>query len=346
VNWLWAVEAGVTRLPNLTSQARGSDPGGVTFGGPGESVYIAYPDQFREINLDLNTGASGGWSAALEYASAVDSAGNPTTWSPLTTLADGTAGLTQSGRLTFDPPADWKTSSLNGSAPLCFIRFRTLLGGTAPVANTILGRDYGSANGTTSGTIPAFDQGADANGDGYLSDAAYANRAPGKDARFFYESRIFAGNYGQMRFATNPSDLGFKNWAVDYNSRYLNGQPLAGSLFVDNSGRSAPLSGASVLEPAGSYSADYAALLNAIGQAVEPRWLLANTVGGSDPEAVIQKVQGYYQEFAIRALAHNYQQFEDLATFVSRWAALTSPAPYAVLDSLPTGAPPATLERN
>jgi hypothetical protein len=55
---------------------------------------------------------------------------------------------------------------------------------------------------------------------------------------------------------------------------------------------------------------------------------------------VIQKVQGYYQEFAIRALAHNYQQFEDLAAFVSRWAALTSPAPYAVLDSLPTGGSP------
>ena len=96
---------------------------------------------------------------------------------------------------------------------------------------------------------------------------------------------MFAGNYGQMRFATNPSYLGFKSWAVDYNSRYLNWQLLAGGLFVDNSGGSLSLPGSSVLEPTGSYSGDYAALLNAIGQAVSPHWLLANTGGGRTPAA-------------------------------------------------------------
>ena len=48
-------------------------------------------------------GASGGWKGQLQYTTAVDSTGNPTSWSTLTTVRDTTAGLTQSGRITFDP---------------------------------------------------------------------------------------------------------------------------------------------------------------------------------------------------------------------------------------------------
>ena len=46
------------------------------------------------------------------------------------------------------------------------MRFATTAGGTAPVAKTILGRDYVNARGTTSGVIPAFDASADLNHDG------------------------------------------------------------------------------------------------------------------------------------------------------------------------------------
>ena len=110
--------------------------------------------------------------------------GTPTAWAPLTTISDGTAGLTKSGQIIFDPPVDWVPASVNGTARLYYLRYRTLTAGTAPVATTLLGRDYVNANGGTSGVIPAFDTAADLNHDGYLTDAEYARRAPGKDARF------------------------------------------------------------------------------------------------------------------------------------------------------------------
>jgi hypothetical protein len=339
VDWFWDVFQGGSTLGNVTARANGTQAGGVTFGAAGQAVYLGYTDPFREINLNLASGAAGGWAGTWQYASAVDASGNPTAWSTLTTLTDTTAGMTQSGQVTFDPPADWKTATLGGSARLYYVRFLTTAAGTAPVAGTILGADYVNAHGTNSGTIPVFDYAADTDHDGYLNNAEYAAAVQAGDtARFAYQSRLFAGNYGQMRFATNPSDAGFLSWAVAYNTQYLNSQPLAAGLFVDNS-PGAPLvpAGASV-EPLATYSQDYAAVLDAIGKAVAPRWLLTNTAGGgSSADAVIQTAQGYFEEFNIAALANNYQKFESLAAQVAHRAALTSPAPYAVIDSLPTG---------
>src|SRR5581483_7538822 len=156
-----------------------------------------------EINLDLASTAGGGWAAVLEYPTALDDSGRPATWAALKPLADTTAGLTRSGRITFDPPGDWKAASLGGAPRLYYVRFRTTAGGTAPAARSLLGRDYVGAGGKTEGTVPVFDADADKDGDGYLSDAEYERRAPGKDARFVYETRMPCANYGQMRFATN-----------------------------------------------------------------------------------------------------------------------------------------------
>src|SRR5262249_22992309 len=149
-----------------------------------------------------------------------------------------------------------------------------------PVAATVLGRDYVGANGGTTGTIPAFDSSADADHDGYLSDAEYANRRPGMDARFVYESRLFAGSYGQMRFATNPAPASYEAWAADYAVRFLQTAPLADGLFVDNSSGKPPAPAGSVLESLATYGADYGALLGAVNRAIAPRWILVNTAGG------------------------------------------------------------------
>src|SRR5207253_6673218 len=71
------------------------------------------------------------------------------------------------------------------------------------------------------------------------------------------------------------------------------------------------------------------------------RALIVNTsAGGEVADVVAQSVQAYYEEFAIRPLAHHYQQFEDLAATLAQRQAVRSPAPYAVLDSLPTGGSP------
>jgi hypothetical protein len=279
--------------------------------------------------------------AVLEYATATDASGNPTTWAILPTRSDTTAGLTRSGQVLFDPPPDWQAASVGGTARYFYVRIRTARAGTAPVASSILGRDYVNARGTTTGVIPAFDRAADVDRDGYLNANEYARRAPGHDAYFAYESRAFFGNYGQMRFPTNPANLAFRGWTVDYHLRLLASQPLADGFFMDNSSGRPPVNPGDLLEPVTTYGADYGALLNALARAIAPRWILANTAGGNlDADDVIRQNVACYEEFAIRPLAHHYLQFEELAAMLQRRFTLRSPPPYVVLDSLPTGGSP------
>lgn len=332
----WSVYRGGRSLTNVTSAAHGTG-GRITFGTAGESVYLGYPERFREINVTLASGAAGGWSGALEYVTAVDAAGAPTGWAPLTPLTETTAGLTRSGQTTFDPPANWKPASINHSARLYYVRIRTTaLGGTPPVATALLGRDYVEANGRTSGTVPVFDPLADADRDGYLNDAEYERRAAGKDARFLYESRVFTESYGQMRPATNPSNPAFRAWAVDFHGRLAAKHPLATGFFMDNAGGKSPVQAGAALEPVDNYGTDSGVLLREIWRAAAPRWVLANTGGaGTRAEAVVQQNPAYFEEFGIRPLSHNWAFFEELAALVARRAALSAPAPLAVLDSHP-----------
>jgi hypothetical protein len=342
VNWFWGVYRGGSSWTDVTSQAHGGGNGNpVAFAPAGGVLAVGYTDPFNEINVTLASPAGAGWSAVLEYPTAVDASGNPTAWGTLTTKSDTTAALTQSGQVTFDPPADWVTASINGSARLYYVRYRTTAAGTAPVATRILGADYVQANGTTSGVIPAFDYAADANHDGYLNDAEFAVALQAGDtARFAYQSRLFAPYYGQMRFATDPAGADFRAWAASYEVSYLQSNPLAAGLFVDNSGGKAPVGPGAVAEPVSSYTTDYTGLLTAVGQAIAPHWLLANTYGGSAGDTVGATTQAAFDESALRPLASTYQSFENLAAAVAGQEAVTSPAPYLVLDSLPTGGSP------
>jgi hypothetical protein len=343
VNWFWAVYAGGSQanFADMTWAAHNANSKAVPFGATGTSVYLAYPDKFREINFSLAAGAHNGWKGVLEYPTAVDGNGNPTAWAKLTTLTDTTNGLTRSGQTTFDPPTNWVTASLNGSARMYYVRIRTVSDGGAPLANTILGRDYTNAHGTWSGTIPVFDSAADTNHDGYLNDAEYkVAQAHGDKARFAYESRLF-GSYGPMRPETNPSNASFQKWAADYGPRLLQGQPMADGLFVDNSSGKAPANPGTVVESVSSYSQDYGKLLNGVGRAIAPHWLLANTSGGQTAaDGVISQNTGYFEEFAIRPLTQNWATFEDLAYLVQHRQSLKNPAPYAILDSLAIGGSP------
>ncbi len=342
VNWFWGVYLGGTTFTDDTAAAHGTGSGSVAFGSAGQSLYVGYTDPYREIDLALASGAANGWSGVWEYPTAVDSSGNPTTWATLPTLANTTAGLTKSGQVLFDPPTGWKTASINGSARLYYVRFRTTTGGTAPVASSILGADYVNAHGTDSGVIPVFDYAADTNHDGYLNDQEYAVAVQAGDyARFAYQGRDFASYYGQMRFATNPGDAGFRAWAIAYETNYLNGFPYASGLFVDNSGGVPLVTGSGVRESVATYASDYGSLLKALDQALAPRWLIGNTsAGGSQADPVVAQIPGYFEEFAIRPLSDSYQQFEALAAQTAHRATLQTPSPYAILDSLPTGGSP------
>jgi hypothetical protein len=335
VTWFWGVYRGGVALTDVSGAAHNKN-GRVPFGRFGEAVYVGHCDPFREINFTLVSAAGGGWAVALEYPSAVDAGGRPTAWSPLKPLGDTTAGLAQTGQVTFDPPADWKPALVGGADRLFYVRFRTTGGGYPPVTATILGRDYVEARGTNAGTVPVFDAAADLNKDGYLDDTEYARRAPGKNARFVHESRLPTEGYGQMRFYTNPSNAAFRGWAVDYSQRFLKKHPLATGLFMDNSEGKLRLKQADVLENVAPYPDDYGLMLKAISQATAPRWILANTGGGGQfALRVIRQNPAYLEEFLIRPLSHHWGFFEESAALVEQRARLTRPAPYAILDTYP-----------
>jgi hypothetical protein len=343
VTWLWQATRGAAdgtgTVTDLTAAARGGRLFGVGFGAVGTAVTLGHLDKFRELNVDLKTAAGAGWQGVFEYVSAVDPAGNPTAWKPLTLLADGTAGFTRTGQITFDPPADWVPARVGGAARLYHVRVRTTAapaGVTPPEARTVFGRDYVGANGTIRGTIPAFDFAADADRDGYLTDAEYANRRAGFDARFVHESRLFYPQYGQMRFVTNPSASAVRRWAADYHTRLLAQYPLADGLFLDNSNGRLPFAGVSVIEPANSYGEDYAGLVSAVWRAVAPKVVFTNTAGGrSDADPVAAVSTGVVEEFLLRPTDANWSAVQDTANLVASRLAADSPSPYTVLDTHP-----------
>jgi hypothetical protein len=344
VTWFWGgyqtTPAGA--VTDVTSAIRGGRNFNVTFGGTGTTTAIGYTDRFRELNVTLVAGAKAGWGGVWEYASAVDASGRPTAWKTLSPGQDGTNGLRQSGRITFDPPSDWVAASVGGSVRLFYVRFR-VTAGTAdgqPELKTVFGRDYVNANGNQAGVIPAFDYAADANHDGYLSDAEYARRRPGMDARFEYESRLFYPYYGQMRFVTNPSVPAVRRWAGEYHAKLLAENPLADGIFMDNAIGRLPFQGVPVLEPTVNYGTDSGAMMAAVSRAIGPGWVLANTAGGGAAAAPIAAGSaGVFEEFLLRPLQATWSQVGDAANLIA--SRLASPnAPYLVIDSLPAGGSP------
>jgi len=308
----------------------------------GEITALGYPDRFREIHLNLSRGATSPWRGVIEYPAAVAADGTVTLWKTLPLRSDGTAGLTRSGVITFDPPRDWVASvGALGGQRLFHLRIRGVQGSAsdAPQARTILGRDYDQSGGKlTGGIIPAFDTMADRDGDGYLNDSEYAARRPGFDARFLYESRLIYPNYGPMRFVVNPTDEVVRNWAADYHVRFLQAHPLADGLFLDNSNGRLPTGGAAVIEATGNYTRDYADLVRRIQQANPNRIVVANTVGGwEQANPVAAAVTAAFEEFQLRPMQGNWAALQDTANLVASRLAADSPAPYLILDTHPGG---------
>lgn len=349
VHWFWNVQrgplSGTTGFKRLVGEARDSALADVAFAEAGQAIYLGYTDEFREINFNLSSTKKSGWSYVVEYASAIDQSGAVSEWKTLTLNSDSTGSLAGSGRWTFDPPSDWKASIVAGStASLFYVRIRTIAGtaAQAPVATSILGRDFVNAGGSTSsGTIPAFDYAADVNRDGYLTDGEYTKRAAGKDARFEYESRLFYPFYGPMRFVIHPGGTAIQNWAADFHERLLAAEPLADGIFMDNSSGKNPIVGFKLIESSAAYGVEYSAMLATINRAINPHWVMANTSNGNaDTDLVVRQVPATMEEFGIRAMAHNSTQFVDLAETIKRRQSATEPPGYLVIDSLSTGGSP------
>lgn len=336
VVWFWNVAIGnEASWRRVTSQARhGGDE--LSFPKLGESLAIGNHEKFREINFDFIRGSAAGWRGVIEYATEVDEVGRPKSWAALPILTNTTSEFQRSGQILFDPPKNWVTASIDGVGPrLYYVRIRTISDGEAPIARTILGRDYVNARGRAEGVIPAFDKSADLDGDGYLNDAEYARRASGKDARFYYESRATYPAYGQNRFATNVSNPYFREWAADYAYRFLTQHPEATGIFMDNSISKIAFDPKSIEEPLARYADDYAAVLAAINERIAPRWVIANIAGGGIAvDALARRGISYLEEFAIRPMAASYSQFEDVAANLQRRLSLSNGKSFAIMDSL------------
>ncbi|MBN9522246.1 hypothetical protein J0H58_27630 [bacterium] len=342
VTWFWsAYQSGGTTaaVSNVTSASRGGTGTNLNLGGEGRWTALGSLEKFREMNVTLATLPQNGWGGVWEYVSAVDRAGNPTAWKTLTLLQDDTSGLKRSGGITFDPPADWKTSEIGGGSRQFYVRFRVTGGTVAQAATlkTVFGRDYVRANGGSSGVIPAFDSAADRDHDGYLTDAEYATRTAGKDARFVYESRLFYPFYGQMRFVTNPSGAAVRKWAADYHVRLLDENPLADGIFMDNATGKLPFEGTPVLEATASFSTDSGSLIAAVNRAIAPKWVMVNTAGGRDTaDGIVAGSAAAIEEFLIRPLSHSWTEFGDTANLVAR-RLNTDGDPFVVIDSRSDG---------
>jgi hypothetical protein len=362
VRTFWQAYRGAGTLTKLHVTNAGLTTG-VSFGAPGsgstaQSLYVGYPDRFREININLTTPADASYTYVLEYCSAVDANGMPLAsgWKTLTIISDTTNSLRHAGlgRITFDPPSDWVPAKLeSGEGRVFFVRFRaTSSTGTTPVASVIQGRNYLQSTGSNQNLIiPAFDYDADLNGDGYLNDAEYSasGRDAGKTARFVYETRWLS--YGQFRFHVNPSNPDFANWVLSsYPADFAVGGKwqYSGGLFMDNSTGNAPAVAGDVLETVDSFSYDYGRLLNRLVfaiRAVKPdAWILPNIAGGKpgSMDPIVKAVGTYWDEKVLRAMQFDTNSFN---TYVSRYNSLSlMHAPgqqlYAMVDASATGYSP------
>jgi hypothetical protein len=345
VDWFWGVYQSdpTGALTDVTSAAHGGRITNVQLGAAGTYTAVGYIEPYNEINVSFAKLAGAGWGGVWQYVSAVDANGNPTAWKTLALGSDGTNGMRASGQITFDPPADWVPAVLTpGGYQLYYVRFVATSGtaAAAPQIRTVLGADYVNANGGAAGTIPVFDYAADKNHDGYLNAQEWANRTPGDNARFAYQSRLFYPFYGQMRFVTNPSSVAVRNWATAYNVQLLKDNPLAAGIFLDNSTGNLPFAGVSVLEPTGTYSQDSGALVGAISRAIAPKWVMANTAGGSTTaDAIVANSAVSYEEFLLRPETATWSSLGDVSALVARRLGQPN-KPYLVIDSSAQGGSP------
>jgi hypothetical protein len=317
-------------LTDLTANARGSGTVGTAFGGAGQAVHLGWPDRFREVNVTLQSPAVG-WAGRIEYVAEVNADGSPKTWKTLQLLSNSTANFTSSGQLIFDPPADWKAAKMRGTSQALYYVRAVTTQGTGPTARTLYGRDYVGAAGGSSGTIPAFDDQADKNHDGYLNDAEYAARRAGLNARFVHESRLFYPYYGQMRFVTNPGGVAEQRWAADYHQRLLAQFPQADGVFLDNSNGKLPFAGTPVKESVSSFTEDLAAAVGAVRRALPGKWVVSNTAGSiAEGDPIARESHAVFEEFLLRPNDHNWSNLIDMQDRVNRRLATGS---YAIIDT-------------
>jgi len=272
-----------------------------TIGGANWITYIGYEEPFKEVNVTLANAASG-WSGTWEYW-------NGSSWVALNPT-DGTANMTQNGKVEFIPPlSNWQRNSVNNKE-LWWIRSRTTnAGSTQPV---VAGGGLKGRNFITFASPyyiqPGWDPANDTNGDGY----AELNNNPNANARFRYEARVH-----YYEFRTTYLNMGSSNiqTAIGQRANEILTTPIkAGfsytydSMFLDNASATLYLhnrqSGGSTVENTSdaTYQANSIASIRAIKTANPDKIIFLNTsvYVGSPYEEYIDAADGYHGESYIR----------------------------------------------
>ena len=212
--------------------------------------------------------------------------GKPTAWKPLRTLsATRTAGLTRSGRITFDPPRRLGRRRRRRHAAAVL----RPLPHDRPAApprwlKTILGRDYVGANGRHAGTIPAFDAAADRE-PRRLPERHRVRRTapPGMNARFALREPAVLPGLRPDAVRHQPVDGGVPQLGGRLPRRFLAANPLADGAVHGQLARASCRSTRGGLRRADRRRTptDYGvAARRASSRAIGPQWVLANTAGG------------------------------------------------------------------
>jgi hypothetical protein len=171
-----------------------------------DKLLLGYMEPFAEINFVLTTPASG-VSVAWQYW-------DGSTWKTLALASDGTGGLSQSGKITFTPPADWAIKAENGLKQKYWVRAVVTGAGAKPVASRIYGDDWLRGGDSTQCRGWSYtDPGRVNVGRGNLE---YNPAAPAEaSAKFRYQARAAGGFWSYNGVMGNPANIqnGKRTWA-------------------------------------------------------------------------------------------------------------------------------------
>ena len=250
------------------SYANGDAGNTVTFGpAAGDYVMLGFLEKFDDINIVLNTTATGSFTYTVEYPTAVNSDGTPSAWTAFPSITDGTSNATASGKIHFDASlaTGWipcyskaggggllvNAFSPNGAKGY-YVRIKTLTAGTrTPIATTIKCCDYTNQANNWTWTTPKWNNnklpgdvtGFDLDGDGYLNDTEYAaasspnNGGAANPVRWRYH-RALPSMYGTNNLFTNFGDINVQAWESEAGLATITAQPQYDGLFLDDSGES------------------------------------------------------------------------------------------------------------
>ena len=226
--------------------------------------YLAwgYPERYDYLHWMFTGFAAHSWAGVLEYVSAVDGNGTPTTWTamPLTgttagnTNSDGTSAFTQNGVMHFYPfptipwvksygPLGKPTPTIDPHGyialvePGYYMRVRTThaaTSGNQPYVLSLTPQDYtGSGNYLTVGSIPFFKKTLDTDLNEYIDDTELGADSSGT-CRFFYQSRM-PTFFGANVWYPNFSNVNFQSWAAYYSNKSTVLASTDDGLFFDDS---------------------------------------------------------------------------------------------------------------